>query len=135
MYHGLVHSFFYDFYNYKQKLQYCFFAFLMLCQFYLIGNQFIRATLDAMPDSEKESLEKLFRSLFNGEHFIYTLFGDKPMSVTNYSTTYFEYDDILSQRELRFRKRWEIEGPCNMSGRKDIYFIKVDRTLNLCAYC
>ncbi|WP_228840683.1 hypothetical protein, partial [Candidatus Protochlamydia phocaeensis] len=62
-----------NFHNYKQKLHYLIFVWLMLFDFYLLGNQSIREALDAMPKSEKEDLERLFQDLFNRENFGYTL--------------------------------------------------------------
>jgi len=97
-----------NFHDYKQMLQYFIFVLLMLFHFYLVGNQSIREALDAMPKSEKENLERLFQDLFNRENFGYTLFGDKPMSLTDYSTTSFDSDGIPSKSGLRFQKRWEV---------------------------
>lgn len=127
-----------SFYNFRHALQYSFII-LMLYSFHLIGTQNVQETLNAIPNCEKEALEKLFHSLFNGEHFSYTLFGDKPMSLTSYSTSVFNTDDFLSLSELKFRKRWRIwkkyehlfsmtryflvEGPSDKHGRRDIYFI------------
>ena len=127
-------------YNHKQILHYCFFIILIFYWYNLTGGQNIQETLQAIPKIEREALEKLFRSLFNGEHFSYTLFGDKPMSLTNYSTSLFnDDDDFLSLSELRFRKRWEtwkkyepifpmpyyllIEIPSDKDEKNDIYFI------------
>lgn len=84
------------------------FFLLLLFHFYLVGNQRIQEILEAMPKNEKKDLEKLFQDLFNRESFGYTLFGDKPMSLTDYSTTLFDSDGIPSKSGLRFQKRWKV---------------------------
>lgn len=95
--------------NYKQKLQYLFLILSITFNIYLFGNQHISEILNTIPEKEKEALERLFRYLLNREHFIYTLFGEKPMSWTNYAITISDNDDIpLLQSELKFRKRWQI---------------------------
>lgn len=125
-------------FNFRQAWLYSFII-LMLCPFYLVEGKNVQETLNAIPKHDKEAIEKLFYSLFNGEHFSYTLLGDKPMSWTNYSTTVFDSDDFLSLSELKFRKRWKIwkkyadlfpmthylliEIPSNNDGKRDIYFI------------
>lgn len=142
------------FFKYRHNLLCIFFTLLMLSHSHLFGNRPIKEILNIMSKSEKESLEKLFYTLFNGEHFIYTLFGDKPMSFTDYSTKLFDVDDVLSHHELRFQNRWKvwkkykylfpmkhyllIESLPNSKGDVNIYFInrqcfidKVDEHLEL----
>ena len=97
-----------NFHDHHPKLRYFFSVLLVFCNFYLFGDQSVREILNTIPISEKENLERLFQDLFNRENFSYTLFGDKPMSLTDYSTTSFDSDGIPSKSGLRFRKRWEV---------------------------
>ena len=133
--------------NYKQKLQYLFLILSITYTVYVFGNQYVSEILNTIPEQEKEALERLFRYLFNGEHFIYTLFGEKPMSWTNYAITIADSDDILLlQSELKFRKRWQIwkkyahlfpmkhylliEVASYVSDKHDIYFINKQYFIN-----
>lgn len=135
-------------------MRYLFFALLALCHFHLFSNQNVREFLNAIPKSDREGLENLFKSLFNRENFCYTLFGDKPMSLTQYLTTSFDRDGIPSNKGLRFQKRWElwkkyahvfpmkhyllVESPIDYEGTRQIFFVnkrlfidKVDEHLDL----
>jgi hypothetical protein len=134
---------------------FAYFMIFMLGPYYLFGQESTQAVLNRIPEDEKLLLEQLFYSLFNGEHFSYTLFGDKPMSFSNYSTTLFDdNEDFPSLSELKFRKRWKtwkkyesffpmnyyllIECSSDRKNKKNIYFINkkyfvdtVDKHLSL----
>src|SRR5437016_2065735 len=97
-----------NFHYCRQRIQHYFFVFLMLFHFYLLGNQNVRETIDAIPKSEKEDLERLFHNLFNRGNFCYTLFGDKPMSLATYSTTLFDGENMPSTSGLEFWRRWRV---------------------------
>lgn len=133
--------------SYQKKIIWLIWILCIFCHCYLPGNQNIQEVLNRIPIEDREALHGLFRSLFNGEHFSYTLFGDKPMSLGFYSTTLFDEDEIFSQKALRFRKKWEIwkkyahlfpmqhylliENPSNRKGIIDIYFINKNLFINL----
>jgi hypothetical protein len=132
--------------NFQNKLQYLIGILCTLYSCYLFGSQNIREIIATIPTNDQVPLEKLFRILFNNANFSYTLFGDKPMSLEVYSTALFDEEDIFSQTELRFRKRWEtwkkyaylfpikqyllIENPSDRKDIIDIYFINKNSFIN-----
>ncbi len=97
------------YHGYKHKPQHFFFILFLVCNFYLIGNQSVRDTLEVIPKNDQEVLAKFFHVLFNPGNFSYTLFGDKPMSLMDYLTTPFDSDGVpASSGQLRFKRGWEL---------------------------
>lgn len=81
--------------------------FFIVFNFYVFCSQNIKDTLSKIPKDEKEQLEMLFRGFFNGEHFSYTLFGDKPMSISNYSNGFFDKNETLSKIRCKYNTKTE----------------------------
>lgn len=126
--------------------QFVCFAFLVIFHFYLVGQSSVREILNTMPKDEKEALEKLFYNLFNRNNFSYTLFGDKPLSLSAYFTTSFDHEGIPSNRGISIWKKWAvwkkyapsfpmtryllIEEPFDRGDSKSIYFINKKSFVN-----
>lgn len=103
-----------------------------------VDNQKIIDFLKTIPKEEKEDLEMLFQDLFNLDNFSYTLFGNKPLSLTAHFTTSFDDEGIPQERGVNFWNKWKlwkkyaqkfpikhyilIEVSQKISNRKEIYF-------------
>jgi len=131
-----------------------YFVLLVAIHFHLSGNLSVRNVLNTIPQDEQEALKLLFYELFNENNFSYTLFGDKPMSLTGYFTTSLDYNGVPSDEDISFWNKWDlwkkyahdfpttkyllIEEPREKNGTKQIYFInkksfikKVDKNIKL----
>jgi hypothetical protein len=86
--------------------------FVFIFKFNLDGCQKIKENIDcmidAMQEDERLSLEKLFQRMFNHDHFSYTLFYDKPISLSgDFTITPFQIDQSIPCGGC-FWKNWEI---------------------------
>jgi hypothetical protein len=69
----------------------------------------IKEVLQKIPTDEYQLLERLFSSLMHNDHFSYTLFGDKPVSLTSHFTLTPLNNTICKMRsEGVFWKKWLI---------------------------
>lgn len=89
--------------------------------------QDVKDILSKIPSNDREALESLFYRMMNNDHFNYTLFGDKPISLSgDFNLT--PYENILWARQRcggAFWKNWEIwEQYQNFFPLKNYLFIK-----------
>ncbi len=86
-----------------------FFVFFLLAFPIWIHSQSIKEFLDKIPPEEKEELTQLFYSMMHDDHLAYTLFGDKPVSLSS-EFTITPLQNILCRMTCGsiFWKRWEI---------------------------
>jgi hypothetical protein len=76
---------------------------------FLYANEDVPATsvynaINRIPAEEKDNLTFLFHDLFLGNHFAYTLFGSKAVSLTDYHVDYLDYMDIVEYTECVLKR-------------------------------
>lgn len=71
--------------------------------------QDVKAILNEMPEGDRQALYSLFYQMINNDHFSYTLFGDKPVSLSG-DFIQTPIDNILCGMQCGgiFWKNWEI---------------------------
>lgn len=86
----------------------------LVCLICLLGIQnyifsHVSEQINSIPEEDRKILESLFYSLFNRDHFAYTLFGDKPISLAKTSAL-TPWENILCgcKAEGALYFQWEI---------------------------
>ncbi|WP_148300673.1 hypothetical protein [Candidatus Protochlamydia sp. R18] len=75
----------------------------------LLHAHSVTEILKSIPEDDREVLSRLFYQLMNNDHFAYTLFGDKPVSVTaNFILT--PYGNIFCRMKCGgyFWEKWKV---------------------------
>lgn len=87
----------------------------LFCIFFLLifpiftHSQNVKEILSTLPQEEKEELNRLFYSMMRDDHLAYTLFGDKPVSLSgNFIITPLQNIQCGMVCGSVFWKRWQI---------------------------
>jgi len=83
---------------------------VFFCVISILANaQNINDILSKLPERDRQDLDELFHILMNEDHLSYTLFGDKPVSVSG-EFTITPYENTLSglQSGGVFWKKWNV---------------------------
>lgn len=84
---------------------------IIICLYFIFLNKALASSRDALnsiPQEDQEALRQLFRYL-NDDHFAYTLFGDKPVSLSG-DFTITPWENVLERMRCggRFWQKWEV---------------------------
>ncbi len=83
--------------------------FIFCSQLSFLSAVSLNEKIVTIPLEDRKALEELFRDVVNNDHFGYTLYGDKPVSIAaHFRVTPWENTLELGQCDGLFWKRWEI---------------------------